>query len=109
MTPVGHEELGVLGPAIGALVSRTSSSPSGSPWAAAVSICGRAIADVAVEDDQGSAGPGLPKDRKRVLDPLEIVGIADPQHVPAVSLEARRDIFGEGDACLALDGEWLLS
>jgi hypothetical protein len=60
---------------------------------------------VAVEDDQRRPALGLAKDRERVFDPLEIVGIADAQHVPAVSLEARCYIFGEGDACLALDGD----
>ena len=41
---------------------------------------------------------GLAEDRKRILDALEIVGIADPQHVPSISQEARRDILGESDA-----------
>ena len=35
----------------------------------------------------------------------QIVGIADPQHVPAIGEEARRDILGEGDAGLAFDGD----
>ena len=70
-----------------------------------VDLVRRAVADVAVENDQRRPALGLAKDRKRVLDPLEIVGIADAQHVPAVSLEARCDILGEGDAGLALDGD----
>src|SRR4029077_12225129 len=47
----------------------------------------------------------LAEDRKRLLDALQIVGIADPQHIPMVSEEARGDIFGKRDAGLAVDGD----
>ena len=39
------------------------------------------------------------------LDAIEIVGIADAQHVPAVGQEPRGDVLGEGDVGLALDGD----
>ena len=32
-------------------------------------------------------------------------GIADPQHIPMVGEEARGDIFGKGDAGIAVDGD----
>ena len=60
---------------------------------------------MAIQDDQGGPALGLAEDRERILDAREIVGIADPQHVPVIAEEARRDILGEGDARLALDGD----
>ena len=81
--PVGHEELGILRPAIGALgephlvlAQRLAMGRGG------VDLVRRAIADMAVEDDQRRPALGLAEDRQRILDALEIVGIADPQHVP---------------------------
>src|SRR4029077_8815291 len=43
--------------------------------------------------------------RESLLDSLEIVGIADPQHVPMIGEEAGGDILGESDASLAVDGD----
>ena len=104
--PVGHEELGILRPAIGALgepdlvlAQRLAMGGGG------IDLVRRAVADVAVEDDQRRPALGLAEDRERILDALEIVGVADPQHVPAIGEEARRDILGEGDAGVALDGD----
>jgi hypothetical protein len=65
----------------------------------------RAVADVAVQNDEGRPALGLPEDLQRVLDALDVVGVADPQHVPAVAQEAGRDVFGEGDARVAFDGD----
>jgi hypothetical protein len=62
-----------------------------------------AIAYVAVQNDQARPVLGVPEDRERILDPLEIIGIADPQHVPSIAEEARRDILGKGDARVAFD------
>ena len=36
---------------------------------------------------------------------LDVVGVADPQHVPAVADEARGHVLGEGDARVAFDGD----
>ena len=68
-----------------------------------IDLVRRAIADMAVEDDQGRPAFGLAEYRECILDPLEIVGVADPQHVPVIAEEAGRDILGEGDARVALD------
>ena len=70
-----------------------------------IDLVRRAIADVAVENDQRRPVFRLAEDRKRLLDALQIVGIADPQHIPMVSEEARGDIFGKRDAGLAVDGD----
>jgi hypothetical protein len=44
---------------------------------------------VAVENDQRGPIFGLAERRKRIFDTLEIVGIADPEHVPVIAEEAR--------------------
>ena len=62
-----------------------------------------AIAYVAVQNDEGRPALGLPEDREGILNPLQIIGVTDPQHVPLIAEEARRDILGEGDARVALD------
>ena len=80
---VGHKELGILGPAIGALgepdllVAQRLAVGCGG-----VDLVRRAVADVAVQNDQRRPARGLAEDRERMLDALEIVGVADPQHVP---------------------------
>ena len=104
--PVGDEKLGVLGPAIGALGKLHLFLAQGLAMGGRrIDLVRRAIADVAVEDDQGRPALGRPKDRERILDPLEVIGIADPQHVPVIGEKAGRDILGEGDARVALDGD----
>jgi hypothetical protein len=70
-----------------------------------VDLVRRAITDVAVEDDQRRPVRGLGEHLQRVLDAPQVVGVADAQHVPAIGLEARGDVLGEGDAGLAFDGD----
>ena len=66
---VGHEELGILRPAIGALgepdlvVAQRLAVGGGG-----VDLVRRAVADVAVEDDQRRPALGLAEDRERILD-----------------------------------------
>ncbi len=40
-----------------------------------------------------------------MLDAIDVVGVGDPQHVPAVGQKTGRDVFGEGDAGVAFDGD----
>src|SRR5262249_11846104 len=63
----------------------------------------RAIADVAVEDDEGRAALRLPKHIECLLDSLDVVGVAHAQNVPAVTEEPGGDVFGKGDAGVASD------
>src|SRR5215831_9713049 len=103
---LGDQELGVLRPAIGAL---------GEPdlllaqWFAVgcggIDLVRRAIADVAIQNDERRAALGATEYRERVLDPRQIVGIADPQHVPSVGKEAPRDILGKSNARASLDAD----
>src|SRR5215471_7935523 len=60
---------------------------------------------MAVKNDQSRPALGPAEDLKRILDVLEIVRIADAEHVPAICQEAHRDFLGEGDARVALDGD----
>src|SRR6516164_6709111 len=63
---------------------------------------------MAVENDQGRPVSCLAEDRECLLDAFEIVGIADPQHIPMVGEKARGDIFGKRDAGLAVDGDMIV-
>ena len=47
----------------------------------------------------------LPEDLERVLDAIDVVGVADPQDVPAVTEEPGRDVLREGDARVPFDGD----
>ncbi len=69
-----------------------------------IDLVRRAVAYMAVDDNQRRPARGLPEDRERILDLLPTVGIADPQHVPAICEAAYRHILREGDARVALDG-----
>jgi len=60
---------------------------------------------MAVQDDQRRPAFGLPEYGERLFDALEVVGVADPQHVPVIAEEPRRDILGESNARAALDGD----
>ena len=96
---VRHQELGVLRPVIGALDELHFLFAQGLAMGrGGIDLVRRAVADVAVENDQRRPALGLAEDRERLLDALEIVGIADPQHVPMVAEEAGGDVLGKGDA-----------
>ena len=103
---VRNQKLGILGPAVGAF------DQPNLVFAERIAVGGggilamrRAVADVAVEDDQRGTAYGLAKLRHSPLDVIDVVGVADALHVPAVAQEARRDIFGECDAGAAFDGD----
>jgi len=87
------------------LVSFTSSSPSGSPWASLYPAVGRAVADVAVYNDQLRTI----LDTERVVvstgQRCQIVGIVDVLDVPAIGGEARGHIFVVCEIGVALDGD----
>jgi hypothetical protein len=80
---VGHQELGILRPVVGALdeldLVFTQRLAMGCRH---IDFVRRAIADVAVENDQRRPVFRLAEDRERFLDALQIVGIADAQHIP---------------------------
>src|SRR5262249_57943356 len=63
----------------------------------------RTVADVAVQNDKCRATLCLLEDRQRLLDPLTIVRVADPQDVPSISEEASRDVLSERQTRAPLD------
>src|SRR5215468_2524763 len=63
----------------------------------------RAISDVAVEHDKRWAAFGLLEDTQCVLNAIDIIGVSDAQHVPAIGEETRCNIFREGNAGVAFN------
>jgi hypothetical protein len=101
---VGNQELRVLGPAVGTLRElHFLRAERLAVRLRRVLPVRRAVADVRVEDDQRRAVLRLPEDGQRMLDALEVVGVADLQDVPAVAHESRRGVVGERDARVAFD------
>ena len=103
---IGHKKLRVLGPAIGVLgepdllVAERLAVGRGS-----VLLVRGAVADVAVQNNERGPVLRLAKDVEGVLDALDVVGVADPQDVPAVSQKSRLDVLCKGDARVPLDGD----
>ena len=101
---VRHEKLGVLGPAI---------TPLGKTYllfaewfavgCAGVVFVRRAVANVALDDDQRRHILSPAKNRDRLRQPLLIVNIADALHVPTVGKETRRDIVAESQIGVTFD------
>ena len=58
---------------------------------------GRSVSDVAGNNDQRGPIIGRLGRLESALDGREVVGIADPQHIPAVGGKARAHVLGESD------------
>ena len=95
---VGDEELRILGPPIAPfaqadlLLAERFAMGRGS-----ILLVRRAVADMAIQNDEGRAALCLMEYPEGVLDQIDIVGVADPQYVPPVTQEPRRDVLGEGE------------
>ena len=62
------------------------------------------ITDMAVHDDQRRPVLGAQEAVIGSLEPLRVIGIGHAQDVPAIGQEPRRNILGERDIGMALDG-----
>ena len=103
---VRHEELRVLRPSVAALgETDLLVAERLAVGLRRVLLVRRTVADVAVEDDERGAALRLPEHLERVLDAIDVVGVADAQDVPAVGEEPGGDVLGEGDAGVAFDGD----
>jgi hypothetical protein len=65
----------------------------------------RAVPDERLLDDQGRLvgarlGPG-----ERLLHPVEVVAVVDPEDVPPVGLEPGRDVLAERQVGVPVDGD----
>ena len=101
-----HQKLGVLGPAVAALgqadlllAERLAMGGAG------ILLVRGAVADMAVDDDQGRHIVRASKSLDRLRQPSGVVGVADTLHVPAIGEEARRHIVAERQVGVALDGD----
>ena len=101
---VRHQKFGVFGPAVAAfgetdllLAERLAMGGAG------VVLVRGAVADMAVDDDQGRHLRRAPEALDRLRQPLRVVGVADLLHVPAIGEKARRDIVAEGQIRVPLD------
>ncbi len=102
--PVGHEELGVLGPVVVALGQPDLLLAQGlAVGGAGVLLVRRAPADVAVDDDQGRPVALLEEDAEGAVEQVQVVGVSHPGDVPAVAQETGGDVLGEGQRGVPLD------
>src|SRR5262249_19526751 len=103
---VGHEKLSVLGPSVAALGEAALLLAKRLPvGGGGILLVRGAVADVAVENNECGTTRGFSKDPEGVLDAIEVIGVANAQHIPPITEEAGGDILAEGDACIALDGD----
>ncbi len=72
---------------------------------AGILLVRRAVADMAVDDDQRRPIFGALKCSERASKHLEIVRIAHSSYVPPVADEARGHIFRKGQSSIAFDGD----
>ena len=74
-----------------------------------VLLVGRAVADVAVEDDERWPTVRLAKNVQGVLDAIDVVGVADAQDVPAVAQKSAATSSVKVIVVLPSMVMWLLS
>src|SRR5262245_10588448 len=63
----------------------------------------RSVADVGVQNNQRGTSLRLLEGIESLFDAIQVVGVADPQHIPTIGQEARHDVFSERDARAPLD------
>ena len=103
---IGYQELGVFGPAVDALgqfdfffAERLAVRFLG------VLAVGRAVADVAIDDDQLGAILHVERVGIGVCEGYQIVGVADVLDIPTIGCEPCGHIFVVGEIGVALDGD----
>src|SRR5262245_28901059 len=64
-----------------------------------------AVADMAVENNEGWTVFLVLENIKGVPDPIDVVGVANPQNIPSVGQKPGGDVLREGDARVSLDGD----
>jgi len=101
---IRHQKFRVLWPAIGAFREPDLLLTQGfAVRARGILLMRRTIADMALDDDQARPIVNALGDRDRVGDPLTIVGVADPLHVPAIVEKTPGDVLAEGECGVPLD------
>jgi hypothetical protein len=101
---VRHQKFGVLGPAVAPLgEAHLLLAERLAMGCAGILLVGGAVADVALDDDQGRHVFGAPKALERLRQPVGVVDVAHVRHVPAIGEETRRDIVAESQIRVPLD------
>ena len=102
---VWDEKFGILRPAIAPLgetyllfAERLAVGGAG------VVLVRRAIADMALDDNQRWRVIGAAENLDRLRQPLSIVGVAYAVHVPAIGEETRRNVIAESQIRVPFDG-----
>ena len=103
---VGHEERRVFGPAVDLLGEFDFVGAEGfAVGTVGVLFVGRTVADVRLHEDEGWAVGVLLEGLQLGRELDRVVAVGDPLDGPAVSFETCRDVFGEGEAGVAVDGD----
>jgi hypothetical protein len=98
--------VGVLWPAVGALRQTNFLFTQGFPVGGAGVVLVRGPpADVAVHDEERRPVSGGQEAVKRPAEQLLVVGVGDPDDIPAVTLEAAGGVVGKRQGGVALDGD----
>ena len=103
---VGDEELGVLRPSVKTFGETDLVLPQRLAMGfGRVVLVRRAIADVAVEDDERGAAFRALEDLEGARDTIHVVGVVHALHVPSVTHEPPGHVLRERQACAAFDGD----
>src|SRR5579859_2754617 len=88
-------ELCIFGKSIGLLAQPDFVLSEGlSMRGCSILLMWRAVSDVTVEDNKCGATFRFSKDVERMFDPVDVIGIADSQHIPSIRNEPCLNIFG---------------
>ena len=101
---VRNEEIRVFWPAVGTL-GRTHlfHAKRLAVGRACILLRGRAIGDMAIDNDQGGSLGLVLENFEGAGKHLKVVGITDPRYIPVVSDETCGDILAEGQGRMSLD------
>ncbi len=104
--PVRHQELRILRPAVGALgKAHFLFAERVAVGRGRVLLVRRAVADDAVDNDEGRTVFGAAKGLQCVDDPRPVVRVADPQDIPAIPFESALHVLAESEIGVAFDGD----
>jgi hypothetical protein len=102
---IRHEELRIFRPAIEPLCQPDFLLAEGiAVRCRGVLLVRGAVADDAVDDDERRLILGAQKDFDRLGKGGRVIGVAHPDHVPAVTLEPRGDVLAHGEIGMTFDG-----
>src|SRR5437868_7436422 len=104
LNALGNEEFRVFGPAKGPFgKANFFFAKRLTMGGCSVLLVRRAVADVAVQNDESRAAFGFLKYAESALDQIDVIGVADPQHIPSVPQKPGGNILRESNVRTALD------